>query len=83
MNFITCLPDADLLCFSETFDDAERLLAAAVNLFLEGIVSKKRDQRYVSGKNVGWIEVMSQRRWRLRHPLSCCEERVFAFDAQD
>jgi bifunctional non-homologous end joining protein LigD len=51
------LAGADLLRFSETFDDPERLLAAAVNLGLEGIVSKKRDQPYVSGKNVGWIKV--------------------------
>ena len=47
--------DADLLRFSEAFDDAEKLLAAALELGLEGIVSKKRDQPYRSGKNVGWV----------------------------
>jgi bifunctional non-homologous end joining protein LigD len=36
--------DQDLLRFSESFDDAEKLLAAALELGLEGIVSKKRDQ---------------------------------------
>jgi bifunctional non-homologous end joining protein LigD len=45
--------DVDLLRFSEAFDDPEKLLAAALELGLEGIVSKKRDQPYRSGKNVG------------------------------
>ena len=49
--------DADLLRFSEAFDNAEKLLAAALELGLEGIVSKKRDQPYRSGKNVGWVKV--------------------------
>jgi bifunctional non-homologous end joining protein LigD len=37
--------DADLLRFSEAFDDAGKLLAAALELGLEGIVSKKRPSR--------------------------------------
>jgi bifunctional non-homologous end joining protein LigD len=45
--------DGDLPRFSETFDDAEKLLAAALELGLEGIVSKKRDQPCRPGKNVG------------------------------
>ena len=49
--------DADLLRFSEAFDDAEKLLLAALELGLEGIVSKKRDQPYRSGKNLGWVKV--------------------------
>ena len=44
---------SDLPRFSETFDDAEKLLAAALELGLEGIVSKKRDQPCRPGKNVG------------------------------
>ena len=46
--------DEDPLRF---FDDAEKLLAAALELGLEGIVSKKRDQPYRSGKNLGWTKV--------------------------
>ena len=53
----------DLLRFSEAFDDAEKLLAAALELGLEGIVSKKRDQPYRSGKNLGWIKVKTAA-WR-------------------
>ena len=55
--------DADLLRFSEAFDDPEKLLAGALELGLEGIVSKKRDQPYRSGKNVGWIKVKTAA-WR-------------------
>jgi bifunctional non-homologous end joining protein LigD len=55
--------DADLLRFSEAFDDAEKLLAAALELGLEDIVSKKRDQPYRSGKNVGWVKVKTAA-WR-------------------
>ena len=44
------------------FDDAEKLLAAALELGLEGIVSKKRDQPYRSGKNVGWVKVKTAAR---------------------
>jgi len=55
--------DGDLLRFSEAFDDPEKLLAAAVKLGLEGIVSKKRNQPYRSGKNVGWVKVKTAT-WR-------------------
>jgi bifunctional non-homologous end joining protein LigD len=48
--------DADLLRFSEAFEDPIKLLEAAVRLGLEGIVSKKRDQPYVSGRNSGWVK---------------------------
>jgi ATP-dependent DNA ligase len=54
---------ADLLRFSEAFDDAEKLLAAALEHGLEGIVSKMRDQPYRSGKNLGWIKVKTAA-WR-------------------
>ena len=55
--------DGDLLRFSEAFDDAEELLGAAAQLGLEGIVSKKRDQHYRSGKNAGWVKVKTAA-WR-------------------
>jgi bifunctional non-homologous end joining protein LigD len=45
--------DGDLLRFSESFDDPQKLLDAAVKLGLEGIVSKRRDQAYRSGPNSG------------------------------
>lgn len=42
------------LAFSETQDDANALLKRLDNLNMEGIVSKLKDQRYVSGRNAGW-----------------------------
>ncbi len=47
----------DLLRLSDSFDDPEKLLEAAVKLGLEGIVSKRRDQAYRSGPNSGWVKV--------------------------
>jgi bifunctional non-homologous end joining protein LigD len=47
----------DLLRFSETFPDPLKLLGALDERGLEGIVSKRADQPYVSGKNRGWIKV--------------------------
>jgi hypothetical protein len=47
--------DDDVLRYSEEFPNAEKLLAVATKQGLEGIVSKKAIQPYVSGKNVGWI----------------------------
>jgi ATP-dependent DNA ligase len=42
---------------SDTFPDPMKLLAALDERQLEGIVSKRSDQPYVSGKNRGWIKV--------------------------
>lgn len=47
----------ELLRMSDTFPDPLKLLAALDERGLEGIVSKKSDQPYVSGKNRGWIKV--------------------------
>jgi bifunctional non-homologous end joining protein LigD len=55
--------DDDGLRYSEEFEDAEKLLVVATKQGLEGIVSKKADQPYVSGKNVGWIKVKTAT-WR-------------------
>lgn len=60
---IVARADADLLRFSEAFDDAEKLLAAATEMRLEGVVSKRRDQQYVSGRNPGWVKVKTAA-WR-------------------
>jgi bifunctional non-homologous end joining protein LigD len=45
------------LSFSDDFDNPTTLLAAAERLGLVGIVSKRRDQPYVSGPHAGWIMV--------------------------
>ena len=55
--------DDDVLRYSEEFPDAEKLLAVVSKQGLEGIVSKKAMQPYVSGKNAGWIKVKT-RSWR-------------------
>lgn len=46
-----------LLRLSNGFPDVGRLLDACCARGLEGIVSKKLDQRYVSGRNRGWVKV--------------------------
>lgn len=47
----------ECLRYSDNFPDAVALLAKLDSMKLEGIVSKKADQPYVSGKNRGWIKV--------------------------
>lgn len=49
--------DSDILLTSKTFTDPAKLLDACDARGLEGIVSKKADQPYVSGKNRGWVKV--------------------------
>jgi bifunctional non-homologous end joining protein LigD len=65
------------LHYSESFDDGIGLLKAADHMKLEGIVSKRRDAPYRSGKKSAWIKVKcatwraaNKERWRLfeRHP---------------
>ena len=48
---------------SEFFDDGDRLLAACNTRGLEGIVSKRLDSAYRSGKQTSWIKVKCQA-WR-------------------
>ena len=55
--------DDDVMRYSEEFPDAEELLGVATKRGLEGIVSKKGNQPYVSGKNAGWIKVKTAT-WR-------------------
>ena len=64
--------NANWLHYSESFDDGIELLKAADRLNLEGIVSKRRDATYRSGKQCDWIKVKceagraaNQERWRL------------------
>ena len=62
------------LRFSDNFSDPEKLLAAAERMDLEGIVSKRRDQHYRSGKNPGWVKVKTAN-WRAAN-----RERYKLFD---
>lgn len=55
--------DEHILRFSDDFDDPMKLLQIAEQWTLEGIVSKKLDQPYKSGKNLGWVKVKT-RAWR-------------------
>jgi bifunctional non-homologous end joining protein LigD len=60
------------LRLSESFDDGLKLLVAAERTHLEGIVSKRRNAPYRSGRLCGWIKikcptwrVINADRWRL------------------
>jgi bifunctional non-homologous end joining protein LigD len=64
--------DAGTLRFSESFADPARLLAAAHDLGLEGVVSKRLDAPYRSGRRPEWVKVKTdswrianRERWRL------------------
>jgi bifunctional non-homologous end joining protein LigD len=64
--------NANWLLYSQGFDDGLRLLAQADRLGLEGVVSKRRDAPYRSGKQCGWVKVKcatcreaNKERWRL------------------
>ena len=48
---------SNLLRFSESFPDANALLAECARLDLEGIVEKRKDSPYRSGTRSGWIKV--------------------------
>jgi bifunctional non-homologous end joining protein LigD len=50
-------PEPELLRYSDGFPDPAALLDACCAKGLEGIVSKRTDQPYVSGRNRGWIKV--------------------------
>jgi bifunctional non-homologous end joining protein LigD len=60
------------LRYSESFADPARLLAAAHDLGLEGVVSKRIDAPYRSGRRPEWLKVKTEswrianrERWRL------------------
>ena len=53
----------DLIRFSESFPDANELLAECARLGLEGIVAKRKDAPYRSGSRCGWIEVKTEQ-WK-------------------
>lgn len=51
------ISDSDVLQLSETFDDPHELLKAAETHGLEGIVSKRKDLQYRSGRCPHWLKV--------------------------
>ena len=55
--------DLHALRYSDHFTDPQALLAEMVRRNMEGIVSKKADQPYRSGRNPGWIKVKTAA-WR-------------------
>jgi bifunctional non-homologous end joining protein LigD len=55
--------DDDTLRYSDEFPDAEKLFRVSEKIVLEGGESKKANQPYVSGRNVGWIKVKTAS-WR-------------------
>ena len=64
--------NANWLHYSESLDDGLELVKAADRMRLEGIVSKRRDAPYRSGKQCGWVKVKcgtwragNKEQWRL------------------
>jgi bifunctional non-homologous end joining protein LigD len=53
----------DTLRFSEEFADPVKLLQVSERMGLVGIVSKRAEQAYISGRNPGWVKVKT-RSWR-------------------
>jgi bifunctional non-homologous end joining protein LigD len=65
-------PGGGMLRYSESFADPTRLLAAADDLGLEGVISKRLDAPYRSGGRPEWVKVKTEswrianhQRWRL------------------
>jgi bifunctional non-homologous end joining protein LigD len=55
--------DDDTLRFSSDFGfDADQLLKSACDMQLEGIIGKRRDSLYVSGRSPSWIKLKCRRR---------------------
>ena len=59
----------NVIRFSETFPNANDLLAECARLSLEGIVAKRKDAPYRSGARSGWVKVKTEEwkavnRWR-------------------
>lgn len=54
----------ETLLYSDSFPDPAKLLDACCDRGLEGIVSKRADQPYVSGKNRSWVKVKCHA-WRV------------------
>ena len=70
------------LRLSHTFEDGEKLLAAAARQGLEGIVSKRRLGVYVPGAGSGWVKIKTAQwreancgRWELFQKTGALTER--------
>lgn len=63
LRHLIATADVYALRFSEGFNDPVKLLTAAEDQGLDGIVSKLTYQPYRSGKNPGWIKVKTAT-WR-------------------
>ena len=53
----------DVIRYAAHFDDGEKLLQAAADMRLEGIVSKRRMAAYIAGIRCGWLKVKTAE-WR-------------------
>jgi bifunctional non-homologous end joining protein LigD len=76
---LATFPPDSALRFSEGFADPARLLAAVNNLGLEGIVSKRLDAAYRSGRRPEWVKtkteswrIANRERWRLFEKAASC-----------
>ena len=47
----------DIIRYAEHFEDGVKLLQAAADMRLEGIVSKRRMAAYIAGSRCGWLKV--------------------------
>ena len=72
LNDVVNLADNERLQFSGEFNDPERLLAAGEKTGLKGIVSKRRESAYRSGKTRDWLKIktvswraVNRDRWEL------------------
>jgi bifunctional non-homologous end joining protein LigD len=66
LNDLLIEADDHVLRYSTDFSDPHALLVGVERLGLEGIVSKKKNQQYRSGKNSGWVKVKCPT-WREAH----------------
>jgi bifunctional non-homologous end joining protein LigD len=59
---LQALPSDSPIKFSEHEGDAAAMKDRLCDLNLEGVVSKRKDGRYVSGRSDAWIKVPCRRR---------------------
>lgn len=62
--------DDDVLRYSDDFEDPLKLLEVTQRMHLEGIVSKRADQPYRSGKAAGWTKTKTAT-WRAANRERC------------
>ena len=71
-HLLSDLLAGDVIRYAAHFDDGEKLLQAAADMRLEGIVSKRRMAAYIAGSRCGWLKVKTAE-WRAanreRHKL--------------